>query len=178
MECCPRIRHQQRELEQHNNGVCSAFLCGLFSSKTLTPYTPPCLACAIINQNAELNEELGGIFIFFSFIFISWRLITLQYCNGFCHTLTWISHGFTRVPHPDPPLPPPSPSHPSGSSQCTTQMYRTDIWTLWEKARVGWSERIALKHVYYQVWNRSPVQAGGIFKLKQYLHIIQSLQVH
>ena len=41
-------------------------------------------------------------FFFFSFIFISWRLITLQYCSGFCHTLTWISHGFTCVPHPDP----------------------------------------------------------------------------
>ena len=24
----------------------------------------------------------------FSFTFISWRLITLQYCSGFCHTLT------------------------------------------------------------------------------------------
>ena len=45
---------------------------------------------------------------FFSFIFISWRLITLQYCSGFCHTLTWISHGFTCVPPSDPPsrLPP------------------------------------------------------------------------
>ena len=31
-------------------------------------------------------------FFFFSVIFISWRLITLQYCSGFCHTLTWISH--------------------------------------------------------------------------------------
>ena len=39
-------------------------------------------------------------FFFFSFIFISWRLITLQYCSGFCHTLTWISHGFTCIPHP------------------------------------------------------------------------------
>ena len=57
---------------------------------------------------------------FFSFIFLSWRLITLQYCSGFCHTLTWISHGFTCVPHPDPPLSPPSPSNPSGSSQCTS----------------------------------------------------------
>ena len=27
------------------------------------------------------------LFIFFLF-FISWRLITLQYCSGFCHTLT------------------------------------------------------------------------------------------
>ena len=25
---------------------------------------------------------------FFSFIYISWRLITSQYCSGFCHTLT------------------------------------------------------------------------------------------
>ena len=36
------------------------------------------------------------------------------------------------------------------------------IWTLWEKARVGWSERIALKYVYYQGWNRSPVQVGCV----------------
>ena len=40
---------------------------------------------------------------FFPFIFISWRLITLQYCSGFCHTLTWISHGYTCISHPDPP---------------------------------------------------------------------------
>ena len=31
-----------------------------------------------------------------------------------------------------------------------TQMYRTDFGTLWEKARVGCSKRIALKQVYYQ----------------------------
>ena len=42
-------------------------------------------------------------FLIFPFIFISWRLITLQYCSGFCHTLTWISHEFTCIPHPDPP---------------------------------------------------------------------------
>ena len=37
------------------------------------------------------------------FFLISWRLITLQYFSGFCHTLKWISHGFTCIPHPDPP---------------------------------------------------------------------------
>ena len=42
-------------------------------------------------------------FVLFSFIFISWSLITLQYCSGFCHTLTWISHGCTCVPHPETP---------------------------------------------------------------------------
>ena len=27
-------------------------------------------------------------FFFYILFFISWRLITLQYCSGFCHTLT------------------------------------------------------------------------------------------
>ena len=43
-----------------------------------------------------------------------------------------------------------------------TQMYRTDFWTLWEKARVGCFKRTAWKHVYYLGWNRSPAQAGGM----------------
>ena len=50
----------------------------------------------------ELRWEIYYYYYYFPFIFISWRLITLQYC-GFCHTLTWISRGFTCVPHPDPP---------------------------------------------------------------------------
>ena len=41
-----------------------------------------------------------------------------------------------------------------------TQMYRTEFWTLWEKARVGCFKRTASKHVYYLGWNRSPAQAG------------------
>ena len=39
----------------------------------------------------------------FFFLYFYWRLITLQYCSGFCHTLTWISHGCTCVPHPESP---------------------------------------------------------------------------
>ena len=34
---------------------------------------------------------------------INWWLITLQYYDGFCHTLTWISHGCTCFPHPKTP---------------------------------------------------------------------------
>ena len=26
-------------------------------------------------------------------MYFNWRLITLQYCSGLCHTLTWISYG-------------------------------------------------------------------------------------
>ena len=46
------------------------------------------------------------------------------------------------------------------AKQKETQMYRTDLGTLWEKVRVGYSERTALKQVYYQGSNRSPAQAG------------------
>ena len=59
---------------------------------------------------------------FFPFI-ISWRLTTLHYCSGFCHTLTCIRHGFTCVPHPDPPshLPPhPIPLGLPGASALST----------------------------------------------------------
>ena len=39
-----------------------------------------------------------------------------------------------------------------------TTRYRTVLWTLWEMARVGWFGRMALKHVYYHMWNKSPAQ--------------------
>ena len=42
------------------------------------------------------------VFFFFPIIFISWRLIALQHCSGFCHTLIRINHGSTCVPHPEP----------------------------------------------------------------------------
>ena len=68
-------------------------------------------------------------FFFFPFIFISWSLITLQYCSGFCHTLTWIIHGFTCVPHPDPPsYVPPHPiplGLPSAPALITSLMHPT-----------------------------------------------------
>ena len=47
----------------------------------------------------------------------------LQYCSGFCHTLIWISHGFTCVPHLEPPSHfPPHPiplGHPSALALST-----------------------------------------------------------
>ena len=43
--------------------------------------------------DGDCSHTIIIIFIIFIF-FISWRLITLLYCSGFCHTLTWISHGY------------------------------------------------------------------------------------
>ena len=55
-----------------------------------------------ILETAIPKKYTSPIFFFFPFIFISRRLITLQYCSGFCHTLTWVSHGFICIPLPDP----------------------------------------------------------------------------
>ena len=75
--------------------------------------------------------KLLGIVFFLSHLFLfmldffnfNCRLITLQYCGGFCHTFTWISHECTCVPHPDPPshIPPhPIPQgHPSAPALST-----------------------------------------------------------
>ena len=37
-------------------------------------------------------------------------------------------------------------------------MYRTVLWTLWQRERVGRFGRMALKHLKYHVWNELPVQ--------------------
>ena len=39
-------------------------------------------------RHLTVGPSFLDFFFFFSFVFISWRLITLQYCSGFCHTLT------------------------------------------------------------------------------------------
>ena len=88
-------------------------------------------------------------FFFFSFIFISWRLITLQYYSGFCHTLTWISHGFTCIPHLDPcshlplhPIPLGLPSAP-GPSTCLMHpawagvLFHPCRWILYQLSHQG-----------------------------------------
>ena len=65
----------------------------------------------------------------------NWRLITLQYCGGFCHTFTWISHGCTCVRHPEPSshLPPhPIPQgHPSVPALSTlSHALNLDWWSI------------------------------------------------
>ena len=76
----------------------------------------------LISGSPTFSFFLCFFFFFFGFylaICFTFFLFFYFYCSGFCHTLKWISHGFTCVPHPDPPLPPSSPPDPSRSSQCT-----------------------------------------------------------
>ena len=71
-------------------------------------------------MSAPLQEDSILFFflqIFMDLFYFNWRLITLQYHGGFCHTLTWFSHVCTYVAHPETPshvLPHPIPQgHPS-----------------------------------------------------------------
>ena len=65
------------------------------------------------------SVSLSLFFLIFHFIIYYYFFNYFTILYWFYHTLTWICHRCTRVPHSEPPLPPPSPYHPSGSSQCT-----------------------------------------------------------
>ena len=117
---------------------------------------------------------LFSFFFFFKFIFISWRLITVQYCSGFCHTLTWISHGFTCVPHPDPPsLLPPHPiplGLPSAPARSTCLMHPTwagDLFTL---------DSIVVSMLFSQNIppSPSPIESTSLFYTSVYVSLFLS----
>ena len=59
------------------------------------------------------------------FIF-DWRIIALQYCVGFCHTATWISHRYTYAPFL---LNLPPTSHPIPPLSVVTE-YRFELWVI------------------------------------------------
>ena len=92
--------------------------------------------------------SFGGFF--FPFIFTSWRLITLQHCSGFCHTLKWISHGFTYIPHPDPPshlpLHPIPLGLPSAPGPSTCLMHPTWAGDLFHPRQYTCFDAVLLKH--------------------------------
>ena len=76
-----------------------------------------------------------SFFFFSGFICFNWRLMTLQYCCGCCHTLTWISHRCTCVPHfealshlPPHPIAHSYPSAPALSG--LTHASNLDCWSL------------------------------------------------
>ena len=55
------------------------------------------------------HTPLPFIILLHLWLFFNWQVITLQYCDGFCHTSTWIHHRLTFVPslQNQPPYLPP-----------------------------------------------------------------------
>ena len=67
-----------------------------------------CLSLGLVcgeDSDGSRWPDLGECVHYFCFVFKKNFFFTFFFffCSGFCHTLTWNSHGFTCVPHPDPP---------------------------------------------------------------------------
>ena len=69
-------------------------------SESIHPVT---IKISVLIPGGENISLSISIYFLNLFIYFNWRLVTLQYCNFFCHTLTWISHGCTCIPHPETP---------------------------------------------------------------------------
>ena len=96
----PAVQGTLKNLLQHHSLKTSILRCSaLFMVQLSHPYitTGKIIALTIwafvgkmmslvFNMLSKIFKEQASFF--FSFIFISWRLITLKYCSGFCHTLT------------------------------------------------------------------------------------------
>ena len=82
--CCTRIP----------NNYCSYFI---FQEEGSDSSGLKCRLC-IVTSSPKLqdgmgeNDNLKFKKIFFHF---NWKIITLKYCDGFCHTSAWICHGYT-----------------------------------------------------------------------------------
>ena len=50
-----------------------------------------------------INAFLTVCYFFFFLVVPLYFYLFFFICGGFCHTLKWNSHGFTCVPHPNPP---------------------------------------------------------------------------
>ena len=92
------LRHRKRQ-------ATPVFLPGKFrGQRSLTGYSPR--GCKKSDRTKH-EPTLSFFFPFFFFkevwLFYLFIFLNFLYHSGFCHTLKWNSHGFTCVPHPDPP---------------------------------------------------------------------------
>ena len=83
-----------------------------------------------ISSSRGSSQQVDSFFLVatIKIIYCNWRLITSQYCSGFCHTLTWISHGCTCVPHPEPSSHVPPHTIPQGTTHSSILAWKIP-WT-------------------------------------------------
>ena len=104
MDCSPPGSSVHGILPSKNTGVgCHVLLQRIFPTQGLNPSLLHLLRWQgssffffFFNAYLFYWSPYVALFYFILFLFY-WRLISLQYCGGFCHTFTWISHGCTCV---------------------------------------------------------------------------------
>ena len=88
---------------------------------------------------------------FILFIYLNWRPITILW--WFCHTLTWISHRCTCVPHPEPPSH--LPLHPTPMG-CPSALA---LSALFHALNLGWSSISHIIIYIFQCYSLKPSHA-------------------
>ena len=100
--------------------------------------------------------------------------MTLQYCGGFCHTLTWIGHGYTCVPpHPEPhshlpshPIPLDFPSAPGFECPASCIELGLVIYFTYSNIHVSMLfSHVYLWRIHFDIWQNQ----YNIVKLKKML---------
>ena len=95
-------------------------------------------------RNSDLAQPRKWVNLkyIFKLLIFDWRIIALQYCVGFCHIATWISHTYTH----GPPLEPPShlPPHPT----LLGCLRATDLSSLHHTANFLWPSNFTYANVY------------------------------
>ena len=110
--------------------------------------------------------------IYFYFIFISWRLITLQYCSVFLPHIDMNQPWIYMYSPSRSCLPPPSPPDPSGSSQGTRSEHLSHASNLgW------WSVSPLIIYMFDAVLSRQPTLAFSHRVQKSLLYIRVSFSV-
>ena len=105
-----------------------AFLCNIISLSIVSPSIPKKL-------EGKGENIFSEVYFIFKLIYFNWNLIILKYCSIFCHTLIWISHRCTCVPHSKtacylPPHPIPQ-GHPSALAlSALSQAWNLDWWSI------------------------------------------------
>ena len=95
-------------------------------------------------------SERNPFLYFLKFIYFNWRIITLQYCGGFCHTSTWISYGCTCVPPSWTPLELLSPPLPSILLECSTALA---LSALLHASNLHWSTILHMVTYMFQCYS-------------------------
>ena len=97
-----------------------------------------------ILQTGNSDHFWNGLCCFFFCLFF------FVFCSEFCHTLEWNSHGFTCVPHPDPPshlpLHPLPLGFPSAPGPSTCLMHPTWAGDLFHPIYYTCVDAVLLKH--------------------------------
>ena len=84
----PAVQGTLKSLLQHHTSKASILWHSAFFTVQLShPYMTTGKTIAL-TRCTFVGKVVLCFFFFFSFIFISWRLITSQHFSGFCHTLT------------------------------------------------------------------------------------------